>query len=269
MGNLPDFSIPGNFILTAGILFLIVTARFFLVAGIFHLVFYVWQKEKWQPFKIGKPADRGQFRKEMGFSFLSSIIFSLVITISLLLWQKGYTLVYLDIDQYGWAWLPLSLLISFIIHEVYYYWAHRWMHRPKIFRYVHSVHHSSRIPTPWTAFSFHPLESLLISLVFPFVIMILPMHPVVIVTQLVLMTVSSVINHLDIDIFPEKISGTPLAKLMIGSEHHSRHHSRVNYNYGLHFTFLDKIHGTESPAIQKKIPPAKPAGLSKKTEENF
>ena len=246
MNSIPDLADRSNFLLAFAILFLIVSARFFVVAGLFHLIFYRWQEEKWRPFKLNRDADPRQFRKEMGHSITSSIIFALIICVSLLLWQKGYTRVYLNVADYGWAWLPASLILSFFIHEIYYYWVHRWMHRPSVFRVIHRVHHSSRIPTPWTAFSFHPLESLLIALVFPVTILILPLHPVVILVQLVLMTVSSVINHLDMDIFPPEISKTWIGRQMIGGTHHSRHHTSVNRNFGLHFTFLDRLHGTEA-----------------------
>ena len=256
MSPLPDLSQWDQFLVCLLVLFLIVSARFFLVAGLFHFVFYGWQKEKWAPLKINKVVDKKQFRREMGYSFASSLIFAVIITGTLLLWQRGYTKVYLDPQAYGWAWLPASLVLSFLIHEIYYYWVHRWMHRPQVFRKVHRVHHSSRIPTPWTAFSFHPLESLLLALIFPAIIMVMPMHPVVIILQLVLMTVSSVINHLDIEIYPKWFSRSIAGKWLIGSTHHSRHHTHVNYNYGLHFTFLDELHGTEwrQPAADSPQP---------------
>ena len=48
-----------------------------------------------------------------------------------------------------------------MIHETYYYWLHRWMHLPHIYKYVHKAHHESLTTTAWTSFSFHPIESFL------------------------------------------------------------------------------------------------------------
>ncbi|HWI93298.1 MAG TPA: sterol desaturase family protein [Flavisolibacter sp.] len=84
--------------------------------------------------------------------------------------------VYTDPNEYGWWWLPLSLVISVLIHETYYYWLHRWMHHPKVFRIVHNIHHESNITSPWTAFSFHPFEALLQAGFLPLLFLVMPMH---------------------------------------------------------------------------------------------
>jgi Delta7-sterol 5-desaturase len=144
-------------------------------------------------------------------------------------------------------WAPLSLAVAMLAHETYYYWLHRWMHQPRIFRIVHKVHHDSNITSPWTAFSFHPLEGVLQAVFLPLLLMVLPMHLYVIILQLTIMTLSSVINHLDIEIYPKRFYKHFLGKWLIGATHHSLHHKQFKYNYGLYFTFWDKWKGTESP----------------------
>ena len=52
-----------------------------------------------------------------------------------------------------------SLLVYLFLHDTWFYWTHRWMHRPKPFRIAHAVHHASRPPTAWAAMSFHPWEA--------------------------------------------------------------------------------------------------------------
>jgi hypothetical protein len=52
-----------------------------------------------------------------------------------------------------------------------------------------------------TIMQFHPWEALFQAIFLPIMLMILPMHYYVIVVQLVIMTISSVINHLDIEIY--------------------------------------------------------------------
>jgi sterol desaturase/sphingolipid hydroxylase (fatty acid hydroxylase superfamily) len=106
----------------------------------------------------------------------------------LILWQKGFTKVYLDATEYPLWWMPVSLLIAMLLHETYYYWLHRWMHKPAIFKIVHKVHHDSNITSPWTAFSFHPLEGFLQAIFLPLILMFLPMHLHVIIIQLTIMT---------------------------------------------------------------------------------
>ena len=125
------------------------------------------------------------------------------------------------------------------------------MHLPKGIKIVHKVHHDSNITRPFPAFSFHPLEGCLQAIFLPGMLMILPMHYYVIIIQLTIMTISSVINHLDIEIYPEKFNNNLVGKWLIGATHHSLHHKQFKYNYGLYFTFWDKIKKTESPFFDK------------------
>ncbi len=61
------------------------------------------------------------------------------------------------------------------------------------------------------------------------------------------MTLSSVINHLNIEIYPKNFNKSSIGKWLIGATHHSLHHKQFKYNFGLYFTFWDKIKKTESP----------------------
>ena len=141
--------------------------------------------------------------------------------------------------------------MALLAHETYYYWLHRWMHRPKIYRWIHKVHHDSIVTSPWTSFSFHPLESLLQAVVVPIVVVVLPMHIVAVLTMLSLMTISATINHLDIEIYPKHFEKHWLGKWVIGATHHSLHHAKFRENFGLYFTFWDRWMETESPEFEE------------------
>jgi Delta7-sterol 5-desaturase len=243
-----DFSNPFWFALTTVVIFAVVFLRYVLIAGIFYVVFFIWRPAKWSGKKISNRSyPAGQMKKEVGWSIVTASIFALTGTVMALLWQQGYLKIYMQWDAYGWYWLPVSLFISLFFHETYYYWIHRWMHHPKIFRKVHKVHHESNITSPWTAFSFHPLEGLLQALFLPLILLILPMHLYILLLQLTFMTFSSVINHLDIEIYPARFKNHFIGKWLIGATHHSLHHKQFRYNYGLYFTFWDRWKKTESP----------------------
>lgn len=251
--NLPDFTSGyWPFLLTL-IFFIIITGRYFLVAGLFYLIFYVWFPLKWKERKINKREYKpGQFKKEIKWSLVTSILFSLAGTITVILWQKGDTKVYTVPGQYGWWYLPVSLVVFMLLQETYYYWIHRWMHIPSVYRIVHKVHHDSKIASPFTAFSFHPLEGIMQAIFLPIMLIILPMHYYVIIFLLIIMTFSSVINHLDIEIYPRNPKSW-LTKNIIGATHHSLHHKQFKYNFGLYFTFWDKMKRTESPEFKEAI----------------
>jgi sterol desaturase/sphingolipid hydroxylase (fatty acid hydroxylase superfamily) len=229
-------------------MFLIVVGRYFLIAGIFHVWFYSLRKDKWKSRNLGKKNfGKSQFYTEVKWSLLTSLIFAFAGTVTAILWQKGYTALYTNVHDYPLWYLPVSLVISMLIHETYYYWLHRWMHKPAVFKILHKVHHDSNTTSAWTAFSFHPLEGLLQAIILPLTILLLPMQVYVLLLQLSIMTFSSVINHLEIETYPANFNKHFIGKWLIGATHHSLHHKQFKYNYGLYFTFWDKWKKTESP----------------------
>lgn len=248
MFSLPNFSNPTGFLLLIAIMYLVIVGRYFLIAGIFHLVFYKFGKHKWAGRRLSKNAvNSTQFYKEVKWSLITALLFAVAGAITTVLWQKGFTKLYTKVDAYPTWWLPVSLVVSMLIHETYYYWLHRWMHKPKIFKIIHKVHHDSNTTSPWTAFSFHPLEGILQAIILPLTILVVPMHIYVLLLQLTLMTFSSVINHLEIEVYPVNFSTNKIGKWLIGATHHSLHHKQFKYNFGLYFTFWDKWKRTESP----------------------
>lgn len=248
---LPDFLSFHWFVYLTAIAFIIITGRYFLIAGIFYFIFYVWFPLKWKGRKINKKAYKeGQFKNEIKWSLLNALLFAVTAGIMVILWQRGYTKIYTVPRLYGWWYLPTSLVILMLVHETYYYWIHRWMHVPSVYRIVHKVHHDSKVASPFTAFSFHPIEGFLQAIFLPIMIMIVPIHYYIIIIQLTIMTFSSVINHLDIEIYPRE-KHPFWSKWVIGATHHSLHHKQYKYNYGLYFTFWDRITRTESPEFNK------------------
>lgn len=246
MHTLPDLGQFSNFALAALLIFAIVIGRYFIVSACFHFYFFHWKKDSWQSKKIHtQPYTNQQFIVEVKWSVISAGIFGIVGAATLLLWQRGFTSIYLHIDDYGIVYLPVSLMLSLFIQETYYYWLHRWMHIPQVFKILHRVHHQSRIPSVWTAFSFHPAEGFLQGIILPIILLFIPLHPAVIIFQLIFMSLTSVINHLDIEIYPPQFQKNKFLKWLIGASHHSMHHKRYKYNFGLYFTFWDKIAKTE------------------------
>ncbi|HVG40126.1 MAG TPA: sterol desaturase family protein [Chitinophagaceae bacterium] len=252
MPQLPDFSLPLFFLLLTVGMFLVVAGRYFLIAAIFHVAFFVVAKNKWTNRRLAKKSvDKKQFYSEVKWSLVTSFIFAVAGASTMVLWQKGSTRIYINLHQYPLWYLPVSLAISMLLHETYYYWLHRWMHNPSIFKILHKVHHDSNTTSAWTAFSFHPLEGFLQAIILPLTIVFIPMHVYVLLFQLTIMTFSSVINHLEIEVYPKNFHKHFLGKWLIGATHHSLHHKQFKYNFGLYFTFWDKFKSTESPKFER------------------
>jgi Delta7-sterol 5-desaturase len=242
------------------ILFSVFVLSYFLFGTLLHWFFYVRKSPRWEERKIfSKSYSRSQLRKEIKWSIFSSVVFAFSGSLMGYLWQKGFTRVYLDIGDLGWWYLPVSLLVLLVLQETYYYWIHRWMHLPTMYRLVHKVHHDSHIISPWTAFSFHPMEAVVHAAFLPLVLLIVPLHPVTILFLLIIMTVSGFINHLGYEVYPEKFDRHYIGKWLIGATHHARHHKQYQYNFGLYFTFWDKWKKTEAPCVLRVVRKKTPA----------
>lgn len=233
------------------VFFAILLIRYFATAGIFY-AYYLKIKTNPTTTKIlsRRPAHKKHVKKEIYWSIVSSAIFAFFGAITYWLWLHDLTAIYLTPSEYGYWYLPLSLMIVLVVHETYYYWLHRAMHHPNIFKLVHRVHHQSISTTPWTAFSFHPWESILEALIVPIILVFIPVNIYVLLFYLIFMTFSSVINHLDIEIYPASFRKSWFGKLWIDATHHHFHHKEFHTNYGLYFTFWDKFMGTESSKME-------------------
>ncbi len=237
-----------SFWLTALLFFLAIFGRYVLFSLTFWWLFNVSMKGQFAHRSVQtRPRKPGQDRREIGWSLLTSLIFTVLASGVMLAFQNGRTLIYTDLRTFPLWWYPVSIAFVLFIHETYYYWLHRWMHRPAVYRWVHKTHHDSITTSPWTAFSFHPLESTLQAIVIPVVVFVLPLHASAVLLLLIIMTISSAINHLNTEIYPRDFDRHWLGRWLIGATHHSLHHAQFRFNYGLYFTFWDKWMKTESP----------------------
>jgi sterol desaturase/sphingolipid hydroxylase (fatty acid hydroxylase superfamily) len=137
-----------------------------------------------------------------------------------------------------WYLLALGFLVP-IWHEFHFFCIHRLIHTPFLYKWVHSVHHNSVNPSPWSSLSMHPVEQLLYfssSLLY----LIIPSNPVMALYQLHFAGFGAVVGHIGFD------------KIEVGSEggfdthaySHYLHHKYFEVNYGDGSVPLDKLFGT-------------------------
>ncbi len=219
-------------------LLMIIFLRYVAFAGLYHAILKRFSTSKRLIYKFKKI----QVRREIRWSFLSSIVFTVFSACCVWAYQQGLTQVYVDLGRYPIWYFCVSPFLILFLYETYYYWLHRLMHVPSVFKIVHKVHHESLHPTVFTSFSFHPLEAVMQFLFFPIVVFFVPIHFSVLFGVLILMTVSAVVNHSGVEIFHRKF----LLKHLIGSSHHDLHHLEFKSNFGLYFTWWDRIMHTES-----------------------
>jgi sterol desaturase/sphingolipid hydroxylase (fatty acid hydroxylase superfamily) len=187
-----------------------------------------------------------QIGSEIRWSLLSTLLFGVPAGLVAWGWQnRGWTLIYDDLHVWPlWYW-PVSVLLYLVAHDTWFYWTHRLLHRPALFRAAHAVHHASRPPTAWAAMSFHPWEALTGAVVIPALLFVIPIHVAALGLVLTIMTVMGVTNHMGWEMFPRWLVHGPAGRWLITASHHQRHHEYYRCNFGLYFRFWDKVCGMD------------------------
>lgn len=225
--------------LSALVMTVIVAVRYLITSGAF-----AWATRRVRP-GLYQGLDR-QIRQELGWSLASAGIYGAPAGLVAWGWQQhGWTRIYTEVEAYPVWWLPVSLLVYLFLHDTWFYWTHRWMHRPRVFRLAHAVHHASKPPTAWAAMSFHPIEAVTGAIVIPALVFVLPVHIGVLGLVLATMTLMGVTNHMGWELFPRWLVHSRLGNWLITASHHQRHHESYLCNYGLYFRVWDRLCGTD------------------------
>jgi sterol desaturase/sphingolipid hydroxylase (fatty acid hydroxylase superfamily) len=236
MENLLKISSFKLWLLLIGLL----VARYVLVAGIPYLWLYVIGKKKYNLSKIqSQYPEKKQVYKEIKYSLMTLFIYSSGIWIFLYWLKNGYTRNYTEINEFGLPYFVLSIFLMIIVHDTYSYWIHRLIHHKILFKHVHLLHHTFKNPSPWSAFAFHPFESLLTLGIIPIVMFLIPWHNLALIIFITIIIFYDTFVHLGYDIKHLKLfkwQNTPVD--------HDVHHRNSKYNFGLYFTFWDRLMGT-------------------------
>jgi lathosterol oxidase len=220
--------------------------KYFLIAGPAFLTYYLFLRNRISYKKIQQRFPKKQdYLREIFYSTLSIIIFS--VPPLLMLYSdtiRPHTTFYTDLSEYGIAYAVLAFPLMLLMHDTYFYWAHRLMHHPLFFKAVHLIHHKSTNPSPWAAYAFHPLEAIVESLIFVIFLFILPVHSIHLTFFFIFSLVYNVYGHLGYELYPKSFHRHWLGKWVNTSVAHNMHHRYFRGNYGLYFTIWDRLMGT-------------------------
>lgn len=229
----------------------------------FYWLLARWMKRR----RIGRhPLDRRRVAWEVLYSFRSMLVFSAVAGLITIAVMRGWTRLYLDPALYGWGWIVASFFLLIFVHDAYFYWTHRAMHHPWLFRRVHRIHHLSTNPTPWAAYSFSIPEAIVQAAVVPLMIFLVPLHPFALLAFGVYRHFFSILGHSGHEVFPKWFLRSPLGWFFNTNTHHHQHHEVFNANYGLYFNFWDRLMGTNHARYEERFDEAvgavKPASVA-------
>lgn len=120
------------------------------------------------------------------------------------------------------AALVAWVLLVPAIHELHFFAIHRAIHWGPLYRWVHSVHHNSVNPSPWSSLSMHPVEVLLYFGVACWTLA-LPSHPFVAVYFFTLAGFGAIVGHIGFD------------RIELGSRHAQPSHAYAHYLHHKYF----------------------------------
>lgn len=225
---------------------LLIGSRYLIIAGIAFIIFYILLNRAIRKKKIQEkfPAIK-DYTREIIFSILT--VFVMAFIPSLVLGSPEMarqTKFYTDINQYGILYFVLAFPLMAIMHDTYFYWMHRLMHHPSIFKFVHLIHHKSTNPSPFAAYAFHPLEAIVEAGIFIVFVFTIPVHLFHLLFFFLFMILYNVYGHLGWELYPKGFSKHRLGKWINTSVNHNQHHQYFKGNYGLYFLFWDRVMGT-------------------------
>ena len=216
------------------------------MAGSFFVVCYILLYRRIAASKIQpKLPTRKDYVREIGFSLVTMVLFA---CIPLLIVRnpaiRPYTTLYPEIGDMGMVYYWLTFPLMLVMHDTYFYWMHRLIHHPKLYRTFHAVHHASTNPSPWAAYAFHPLEAVLEIGIFVIFLFTIPIHRSQVFIFFLFSIIYNAYGHLGWEIYGKKFRNGPIGKWINTSTSHNAHHKYFTGNYGLYFLFWDRVMGT-------------------------
>ena len=247
-----QYTLSELFVAAWPIIFTIDLSRYLIAASVLAVVLAVFAGPLANRRIQARKATAHDVRREIAYSLSTALIFSLVGFSVYAASQHGMFRIY-------GGELPVAgrLVLEFvgmvILHDAYFYWAHRAMHTRWLFRRLHRVHHKSKTPTPWAAYAFAPGEAILEAGILPFAALFVPMHELTAFLFVNHMIVRNVVGHAGIELFPAWWLRAPFLRAFTTTTHHDLHHSHGGYNFGLYFTWWDRWMSTEHPEYESRF----------------
>ena len=136
-------------------------------------------------------------------------------------------------------WFVLALIVLPIWSAFHFYWVHRLLHVPFIYKHVHALHHRNVNIGPWSGNSMHPIEHLLYftTLCIHWVV---ASHPIHLIFHVIYQGPGASMSHTGY----EDLLIKDKRRLALGTFYHQLHHRYYECNYGNQEMPWDRWFGT-------------------------
>ncbi len=218
---------------------------YFAVVSIVFFVVWRWGRERFRGARIPAPArvDAAQIRGEVGHTLVTLLAGTTSAGAVIGLHAAG--LARLSDAPTPPLTVAAWIVGALIFNDLWFYSWHRLLHHPKLFRHVHVVHHRSVDVNPFTSYSFHAVEAVILGAWVVPAAVFLPIPMAAVGFLQVFGLANNVMSHLGYEFLPRWILRVPLLRWTNTATFHSLHHTRSRGNFGLHTRLWDRLFGTE------------------------
>jgi Delta7-sterol 5-desaturase len=229
------------------------TTSYFVIVGLAFLVFWRWGEKRFRGARIQakRRVDGKQIVSEVKNTLLMLLLSSPLTFVVSLLYASGHTRLTIDASTIGWPTIAATFVGLLIFNDAWFYFWHRLLHHPKLFRHVHAVHHKSVDVNPFSSYSFHWFEGLILGAWILPVALLVPMYLPMLGVLHGVGLVNNLMAHLGYEFFPRWLLRVPLLRWINTSTFHNLHHTAFKGNYALMFRFWDRVLGTELPNYEQ------------------
>lgn len=228
--------------------------RFVLFFVLPYFIFWRWFPERFKRFKIQNPErQKSQLALEIKYSLLTILIQALVFWLIYVGNEKGIFHIYQGFGSQGYLKEVIAFVAYAFFYDAYFYWSHRFLHQPWLYRNVHVIHHRSQNPTPLTSFSFHPVEAIVNLLYFFPIVYFFPMSLELGIVLLLLTDFSNLMGHLGYELTPYQSRQKWWGSWLTTPTHHNMHHQYSRSNFGLYWRGWDQYFKTLHPKTDEEF----------------
>jgi lathosterol oxidase len=212
-----------------------------------------------------RQASRADVTREILSSLRTVLIFSVLTVVVYFGASANIFTVYRNIQPVGAPYLIVTVAAMLVAQDAYFYWTHRLLHHRRLFARCHRTHHQSVTPTTFAAYAFDVPEALVLGLFAPLWLLVVPMQQHGLWIFLAFMIMRNAFGHCGAELVPRRVVESRWLCWLVTNTHHDLHHTSVRYNFGLYFTWWDRLMGTEAPAQQtarpRPVPPPREPAL--------
>lgn len=225
------------------------TLVFSMIVTLYVAVFILFKNQlALRRIQLDKPPPAKLIRHDLIWTSIN-LVFTSITPIVVLILVDQELLIALDKRPTSFWIIGAEFLLFFFLFDAFYYHAHRLLHQKTLYRWIHQYHHRATSPNFFTAFAFHPLEGVFMSMMSSIVAYGLGFHFYSLVSVMLFQYLMNMSVHCGHEYFPKFWYQKWFTAWFMSPTFHDQHHEKFNYNFGAFTTIWDRVFKTVSPTL--------------------